>query len=81
MEERNGKPVYTAVIHKVSNYIIGRYETEEQAAIAYNKAVDIFHSNGIKKNYTKNYIVSLKKDEYLKLYDAVIISDNIYRIK
>ncbi len=81
VEEKNGKPVYTALIHKVGNYIIGRYETEEQAAIAYNKAVDILHENGIKKNYTKNYILSMKKDEYLKIYNEVSVSEKLYDIK
>ena len=81
MEGKNGKPVYTAIIHKIGNYIVGRYETEEQAAIAYNKAVDILHENGIKKNYTKNYILSMKKEEYLKAYNEVKVSEKLYGIK
>ncbi|MBQ9199102.1 MAG: hypothetical protein IJ141_02865 [Lachnospiraceae bacterium] len=81
MEEIKGKPVYTAVIHKVGNHIIGRYETEEHAAIAYNKAVDILHENGINKNYTKNYIVSLSKEEYLNIYEKLTVSDKLYHIE
>ena len=81
VEEKNGKSVYTAVIHKIGNHIIGRYDTEEDAAIAYNKAVDTLHNNGIKKNYIKNYIISLKSEEYKKKYDDVVISDKIYEIK
>lgn len=81
MEEKSGKPVYTALIHKIGNYIVGRYETEEEAAVAYNKAVDILHKNGIKKNYTKNYILSMNKDEYTKLYNEVKVSEKLYGIK
>ncbi len=81
VEEKNGKSVYTAIIHKVGNHIIGRYESEIDAAIAYNKAVDILHKNGIKKNYAKNYIVSLKKDEYLQIYDELTVSEKLNEIK
>ena len=77
MEEKNGMPVYTALIHKVGNHIIGRYGSEIEAAVAYNKAVDVLHKNGIKKNYTKNYIVTLKKEEYQKLYDEIKVSDKL----
>ena len=80
-EEKNGKMIYTAVIHKIGNHIIGRYDSEEQAAIAYNKAVDILHAHGITKNYIKNYIVPFTPDEYKKLYDETVISEKIYDIK
>ena len=71
------KDYYEAVIHIIGNYIVGHYDTEIQAAIAYNKAVDTLHKHGITKNYTKNYIVSLKREEYLEMYDKVKISEKI----
>ena len=71
------KDYYEAVIHIIGNYIVGHYDTEIQAAVAYNKAVDTLHARGITKNYTKNYIVSLKKEEYLDMYNKVKISDKI----
>ena len=39
---------YKAVIHIKSNYVIGKYNSEAEAAIAYNKAADILIKNGIK---------------------------------
>lgn len=73
--------VYTTTIHIVGNYIVGRYDTEIEAAIAYNKAVDVLHSNGIKKSYIKNYISSIKKEEYTAIYNEISISSKIYDIK
>ena len=39
-----GKPYYKAKIHINGDYIIGYYETDIQAAIAYNKAIDLLKS-------------------------------------
>lgn len=74
-------PLFTATIHIRGNYIVGRYNTEEAAAIAYNKAVDTLHSCGIKKAYIKNYISGLSSEEYHKIYDEIKISDAIHEIK
>ena len=41
---KNGQHVYTVRIHIRGNYIVGRYATDVEAAIAYNKAIDILHS-------------------------------------
>lgn len=68
---------YTTTIHINGNYIVGRYDNEIDAAIAYNKAVDTLHSNGFDKNYAKNYIQSIKKEEYLLRYSSIKISDSI----
>ncbi len=68
---------YTAVIHIHGDFIIGRYETEEEAAIAYNKAVDLLASQGVTKAFIKNYIESLSSAEYHRIYDALSVSDKI----
>ncbi len=75
------KTVYEAYIHVNGVYIVGRYEDEISAAIAYNKAVDTLHKNGIKKAYIKNYIVSYKKEDYLSHYEKLSISDKLLNIK
>jgi hypothetical protein len=75
--ETKSGTVYTATIHINGNVIIGKYDNEIDAAIAYNKAADILHSNGFKRNYTQNYIYDLKKEEYLKRYSSIKISDFI----
>ena len=42
----NSVQSYVAKIHVNGDYIIGRYKTDTEAAIAYNKAVDTLLSNG-----------------------------------
>ena len=71
------KPLYECVIHVRGNYIVGRYEDEITAAIAYNKAVDVLASKGYRRNYSKNYIQSLSGKEYKDRYDKVEISNKI----
>lgn len=68
---------YECVIHIRGNYIVGRYEDEITAAVAYNKAVDILASKGIYRKYSKNYIQSLSTEEYKEIYDKVVISQKI----
>ena len=79
-EQRQGKVYYTASIHINGNYIIGRYSTSEDAAIAYNKAADILNQNGIPKQYIKNYISSLTAEEYQNRYNSIKISDKLYTV-
>lgn len=69
---------YRARIHLRSYYLIGYYDSAIEAAIAYNKAVDIVKKNYPDKNYELNYIQELKASEYAALYDKVTISDRIY---
>ena len=71
------KPKYECVIHVRGNYIVGRYDDEITAAVAYNKAVDILASKGYRKNYSKNYIQSISTDEYKRIYENVKISGKI----
>ncbi|MBQ3514898.1 MAG: hypothetical protein IJA32_14070 [Lachnospiraceae bacterium] len=77
MEVKNGRTSYKAQIHINGNYIIGRYKTAEEAAIAYNKAVDILLQKGVTKNYTKNYIESYSNVQYAKEYSMIRISQKI----
>ncbi|MBP5331314.1 MAG: hypothetical protein J6Y89_05635 [Lachnospiraceae bacterium] len=55
-ETVQGKPVYTARIHVNGDLIIGRYDEETDAAIAYNKAADTLRANGFTITYIDNYI-------------------------
>ncbi len=80
-EQQGTGLLYTAVIHINGNYIIGKYTTETEAAIAYNKAVDTLHSNGLLKAFLKNYILSLDKSSYKKIYDSIKISEKIINYK
>ncbi len=76
-EEKKGIPVYTAKIHIVGDYIIGRYSSETEAAIAYNKAAELLWKKGVTIHYTLNYISELPKEEYEALYKSVKVSKKL----
>lgn len=72
-----GKLRYRARINVPGYYIIGHYHSEIDAAIAYNKAIDILRKNGVKKSYTPNYIEGLSPSAYADIYSRLKISDKI----
>jgi len=72
-----GLPLYTAKIHINGNYIIGKYSSELEAAIAYNKAVNLMKNKGLKKDYPVNYIDDLDEIEYALIYNKVRISKRL----
>lgn len=74
-ERIKGSDIFTAKIHINGTVIVGRYKTEEEAAVAYNKAADVLAEAGFMKNYEKNYIDGLTDEEYRTLYDSVSIND------
>ena len=72
---------YKAVIHIKSNYVVGKYNTEAEAAIAYNKAADILIKNGVKKNFQQNYVEDLSPSQYADIYMKLEIAPKIYELK
>ncbi|MBE5826178.1 MAG: hypothetical protein E7307_06015 [Butyrivibrio sp.] len=72
---------YKAVIHIKSNYVIGSYNTEAEAAIAYNKAADILIKNGIEKNFQQNYVEDLSPSQHADIYMRLKISPKIYELR
>lgn len=76
-EQKNGQYHYTVRIHVNGNYIVGRYPTELEAAIAYNKAIDILKRNGVEKKYMPNYIEGLSPSRYAEIYTQLHISPRI----
>ena len=72
---------YKAVIHVKSNYVVGKYNTEAEAAIAYNKAADILIKNGVKKAFQLNYVEDLSPSQYADIYMNIKISPKIFEIK
>lgn len=78
--QKSGHTMYKAVIHIRSNYVIGLYRTEVEAATAYNKAVDLLKKNGFKRNFMQNYIDTLSPSAYAALYEEVAISKNLTRL-
>lgn len=73
----NGIPSYEAYIHINGNYKIGTYKTEIEAAIAYNKAVNVLSQKGIQKNYMTNYILEVDEIAYASIYHKIRIAKKI----
>ena len=74
MEKQYPKPVYVVKINIRGAVIVGRYDDEIKAAIAYNKAVDHLADKGFNKNYELNYIDDLTDSQYESLYKATELS-------
>ncbi len=64
---RKGLPIYTAKIHINGDYIIGRYTTDTEAAIAYNKTARLMREKGIVKEFPENYISEIDEIEYARI--------------
>lgn len=74
---KNGLFLYESVIHINGNFKIGTYQTEVEAAIAYNKAVDIIQKKGIRKNFMTNFVTEVDEIGYASLYNKLRISKKI----
>lgn len=70
----NGIKRYQTTIHINGNYKIGTYSSEEKAAIAYNKAVDLAKAAGIIKNFPENYVDTIPAKEYAEIYSYLKLS-------
>lgn len=75
--EGKGHAVFLSKIHVNGDTIIGRYPSEAEAAIAYNKAADLLLKQGVHKNFIKNYIYEVDEIEYARIYHRIRISKNI----
>ncbi|MCR4806631.1 MAG: hypothetical protein K5857_03045 [Lachnospiraceae bacterium] len=77
---KRGKVSYRAVILINGNYTIGSYPTEEMAAIAYNKAIDIVKRIYPDRNYEPNYVDSLSPSAYADMYTSITVSEKILNL-
>ena len=78
---KNGRIMYKTRIHINGDYILGEFSSEAEAAIAYNKAVDML-SGLVNITYTPNYIEGISSVEYASLYHNIILSKNFrYYVK
>ena len=78
--EIKGIQKYKVQLHVHGNFLVGVYPTEVEAAIAYNKAVDVVKSQSIDKNYAVNYIEEISNSEYADIYSRIKISKKLYHI-
>ena len=79
--EKKMKKIYKATIHVRSNYVIGKYSSEKEAAVAYNKAADTLTKNGFDKEFFQNYVEDLSNKEYAEIYSRLKISERIINLK
>ena len=75
------KNKYKTVIHVRSNYVVGLYSSEKEAAIAYNKAADILKKNGFTKKFFENYVDDISPREYAEIYSKLSVSETIRNLK
>lgn len=75
--DKKGLIHYKSIIHIKSSYVIGHYNTEYEAAVAYNKAADILIKKGVHKKFELNYIEDLSSKDYADIYMRVKISKRI----
>lgn len=75
------RSVYTKYQAKIlvnGVYTIGTYDTDIEAAVAYNKAADLITKVHPEKHYKQNYIESMTAPEYAAMYIKIPISNRIW---
>ena len=77
MSEYKNKKKYCAKLNLNGYYTIGYYATALEAAIAYNKAIDIVRRNGCKKNFSFNEIDEVSPSVYADIYSKLKVSEKI----
>lgn len=79
--QKDGRTLYTVRIHVKGNYTVGTYSTETEAAIAYNKAIDLLLKNGVQKRYSPNYVDGVSPKQYAEIYTSLEISPKIINFR
>ena len=77
--DRRGQVFYETRIHLNGDYLIGRFENDSVAAVAYNKAADAARDAGIDKNFPQNYVVDFSAEEYARTYRAITLPEKYLR--
>ncbi len=72
-----GRACYLAKIHINGDYLIGRYQSEAEAAIAYNKAALLLRNKGMKKNFPQNFLEGVDAITYASIFQRLRISKKL----
>jgi hypothetical protein len=73
-KKKGRKDVFEARIHRNGDWILGRYQTETEAAVAYNKGARYLWEHGETKKFPVNYIEELDGDAYKEMLEHITIS-------
>lgn len=71
------KECYSSKINLNGYYLIGHYDTALEAAIAYNKAIDIVKRKGIEKNFSYNEMEGISPSLHADIYSKLKISEKV----
>lgn len=80
LEKEFPKPIYAARININGSVIIGRYEDEISAAIAYNKAISLLRDIGFSKKYEENYIEGIDTPSYHSRYHTILLQKSFLNL-
>ncbi len=72
-----GRTRYRVRIHVKGNLNVGTYDSETEAAIAYNKAIDLLKKAGVDKAYAPNYMEGISPAVYADLYASIDIAPGV----
>lgn len=75
---KNNQFIYISYIHIKTNLILGHYESEIAAAIAYNKAIDLLRQQNRLHDYTYNTIPYITEAEYMAIYNSISLSPRLF---
>lgn len=75
----NAKTIYRCQIHVGGNVHVGDFTREDDAAIAYNKAIDLLYSAGIRKNYSPNELDGISPSTYANIYTSLTLAKSFER--
>lgn len=78
---KDGRTLYKVKIHINGDFVVGTYQSETEAAIAYNKAAAVLRERGITINYPENYIDDISSIQYASIYNSVKLSKKIREYK
>ncbi len=66
-----GRVRYETRLHINGEFLIGRFASDAEAAVAYNKAADAATDAGLQKNFIQNYVVDYTPRQYADVYSSI----------